>query len=147
MELRTREGQASATRVVALVIGCVYLVLGVVGFFVGTTVLWFSTGPLLDVVRTAIGLAALVAARRAVGAQFLGMALMVLLTGLVVYGVLVALLGSPLELSGLFGLRWPDTVLHAVTVVAGALIGIPNGRGRSRAARPPGRARGTARRD
>lgn len=95
MGTRTRERTAAATRAGALVIGIGYLALGVAGFFVATTVLWFSTGPVIDVVRTAIGLLALLAARRAAGAQFLGLALMVLLTGLTIYGVLAGVLGSP----------------------------------------------------
>lgn len=66
----------------ALAIGLACLALGVAGFFTGASVLWFSSGPLPDLVRTAIGLAALVAARHAPTAEFLGAAPMVVLAGL-----------------------------------------------------------------
>jgi hypothetical protein len=110
-------------RLYALVVGIIYLVLGVAGFFVATQIWVFSTGPLLDVVRTAIGLVALVAARRATTSQLLSWALFVLLAGLTAFGILAAALGTPGDITGFFTIRWADDWLHGLTAVAGLLTG------------------------
>jgi hypothetical protein len=116
---------ASVSRALALVIGVVYLVLGIAGFFLIDKPLWvFHTGPLLDVVRTAIGLLALVAARRGTTAQVIGLVLFFGLAGFTVYGSLSAATMQPGDVRQFFDVRWGDNVLHGVTAVLGLVMAL-----------------------
>ncbi|KAA9150302.1 hypothetical protein FPZ12_041405 [Amycolatopsis acidicola] len=56
--MQAKSRTTSPVQLAALVIGVVYFVLGVAGFFTGRDVLWFSSGPVLDLLHTAIGLGA-----------------------------------------------------------------------------------------
>jgi hypothetical protein len=117
--------RASVPRALALVIGVVYLVLGVVGFFLIDKPLWvFHTGPLLDVVRTAIGLLALVAARKGPTAQVIGLVLFFGLAGFTVYGSLSAATMEPGDVRHFFDVHWGDNILHGVTAVLGLVMGL-----------------------
>lgn len=117
--------RASVSRVLALVIGVVYLVLGIVGFFlIDKPFLVFHTGPLLDVVRTAIGVLALVAARRGTTAQVIGFVLFFGLAGFTVYGSLSAATLQPGDVRHFFDVGWADNILHGVTAVLGLVMGL-----------------------
>lgn len=122
--------RAYLARVLALVIGLVYLVLGIAGFFLNDGPLWvFHTSPLLDVVRTAIGLLALVAARKAATAQVIGLVLFFGLTGFAVYGALSAATMEPADVGQFFDVHWGDNVLHGLTAALGLIMGLVPQRG------------------
>ncbi|GAB2958815.1 DUF4383 domain-containing protein [Amycolatopsis acidiphila] len=117
--------RASVSRALALVIGVVYLVLGIAGFFLIDKPLWvFHTGPLLDVVRTAIGLLALVAARKGATAQVIGLVLFFGLAGFTVYGSLSAATMQPGDVRHFFDVHWGDNILHGITAVLGLVMGL-----------------------
>jgi hypothetical protein len=117
--------RASVSQALALVIGVVYLVLGITGFFLIDQPLWvFHTGPLLDVVRTAIGLLALVAARKRSSAQVIGLVLFFGLAGFTVYGSLSAATLQPTDVRQFFDVHWGDNVLHGVTAALGLIMGL-----------------------
>ncbi|HVV14564.1 hypothetical protein [Amycolatopsis sp.] len=40
------------------------------------------------------------------------------------YGIVVGALGGPRELEGVFSLRWADTILHGVTMLVAAVMGL-----------------------
>jgi uncharacterized protein DUF4383 len=111
MAEQTTGTQATVGRVLALVIGMVFLALGVAGFFLRGNAVWvFHTSPLLDVVRIAIGVLGLFAARRDVTAQVLGLVLFFGLTGFTVYGALSTATGQPTDVrSHLMDVGWGTT--------------------------------------
>jgi len=129
--------RAPLSQAVAMVLGVVYLVLGIGGFFAGgKEILFFHTGVLLDIVRTAIGLLALVAARRGPSAQVIELAVFFGLAGLTVYGILSTASGEPADVRGLFDVHWADNILHGATAIAGLVFGLlPARRGSSAAPR------------
>ncbi|GHF75753.1 hypothetical protein FHX82_002446 [Amycolatopsis bartoniae] len=124
-DTRSRK-RVAVPRALALVIGVVYLVLGVVGLFlIDQPILWFHTGPLLDVVRIAIGVLALGAAwRGGAAAQVIGFVLFFGLAGYTVYGALSAATNQPGDVRHFFDVGWGDNVLHGVTAVLGLIMGL-----------------------
>ncbi|GAA5173013.1 MULTISPECIES: DUF4383 domain-containing protein [Amycolatopsis] len=132
-DIRSRP-RTAVSRALALVIGVVYLALGVVGFFLIDQPLWvFHTGPLLDVVRTALGLLALGAAwRGGAAAQVAGFVLFFGLAAFTVYGSLSAATMQPGDVRHFFDVGWGDNVLHGVTAVLGLVMGLLPQRARTR---------------
>ncbi|NKQ57170.1 DUF4383 domain-containing protein [Amycolatopsis sp. K13G38] len=127
--------RAPLSQAAALVIGIVYVVLGIGGFFAGgKEILVFHTGVLLDIMRTAIGLLALVAARRGAAAQVIELVTFFGLAGLTVYGILSTATGDPVDVRGLLDVQWADNILHGVTAIAGLVFGLLPARRRSSAA-------------
>jgi len=117
---------STAPRIFALVTGVVYVVLGLGGFLFASDGHWgiFGAGVMLNVLRTGIGLLALIAARKASAAQLLGWVIFAVLLALTVFGVLLASTSHPLDVRTLLDIRWPDNILHAVTAAAGLVIGV-----------------------
>ncbi|WAL63617.1 DUF4383 domain-containing protein [Amycolatopsis cynarae] len=117
---------AAVAQMLSLVIGVVYLALGIGGFFAGgQRFLGLHTDPILDLVRTAIGLVALGCARRRIYAQVLGLVLFFGMAGLTVYGVLSTGTGETENLEyGVAALGWEDDTLHGLTAVAGLAMGL-----------------------
>lgn len=117
-------------RLLALLIGLVYLALGVLGFVVAepthmghetTNAVWiFSTSALLNIVHTVVGLLGIIASTKAAGAQFYGWGLFVALTGLTVYGIFAAATSSA---GDLVNINWADNWLHGITAVLGLVMG------------------------
>ncbi|HEV7976657.1 DUF4383 domain-containing protein [Amycolatopsis sp.] len=117
---------STAPRLFALVTGIVYLVLGLGGFLFARDGHWgiFGAGVILNLLRTVIGLLALVAAQRATASQLFGWVLFAALLALTVFGVLLAATSHPLDVRPVLEIRWADNILHAVTAVIGLVIGI-----------------------
>lgn len=117
---------AQVAQVLAVVIGVVYLALGIGGFFAGGRTFWgLHTDPILDVVRVAVGLIALGCARRQVYAQVLGLVLFFGMAGVTVYGVLSTGTGQAQNLQhGVVVVGWADNVLHGLTALAGLAMGM-----------------------
>jgi hypothetical protein len=116
---------STAPRLFALITGIVYLVLGLGGFLLASDGHWgiFGAGAVLNILRTVIGVLALVAARRSTPAQLLGWVLFAALLALTIFGVLLASTSHPLDVRSVLAVRWPDNILHAVTAAAGLAIG------------------------
>ncbi|WIX92404.1 DUF4383 domain-containing protein [Amycolatopsis sp. DG1A-15b] len=129
-----RRRRSGLVRLAALVLGVVYLVLGVAGFFVpgnagstsagpfGThatqyTLLIFSVSPLLNALHTLVGVVGVVAARKVSGTAIYALALAVGFAGFSAYSVLVLSFGT----GDRFNLNWADVILHLVTM-AGAVV-------------------------
>ncbi|MDT0166350.1 DUF4383 domain-containing protein, partial [Actinotalea sp. AC32] len=119
---------STPSRLLATVLGVVYLVVGAVGFAVtggtglasteGATLLVFEVNPLHNVVHLAVGAALLVAARRSAAAArstCLAVGAVYLLVGVV--GLF--LVGSPANLLALNG---ADNVLHLASALV--LLGV-----------------------
>ncbi|UOZ04912.1 DUF4383 domain-containing protein [Amycolatopsis sp. WQ 127309] len=130
-----RRRQGTPVRLAALVVGVVYLVLGVVGFFVpgnaGSTsagpfgthatqysVLIFSVSPLLNALHTLIGVLGVVAARKVSSTAIYALAVAIGFAGFSAYSVLVVSVGT----GDRFNLNWADVILHLVTMVGAAVV-------------------------
>ncbi|WP_410643928.1 DUF4383 domain-containing protein [Amycolatopsis sp. lyj-346] len=130
-----RRRRSGLVRLAALVLGVVYLVLGVAGFFVpgnagstsagpfGThatqyTLLIFSVSPLLNVLHTLVGVVGVVAARKVGGTAIYAFALAVGFAGFSAYSVLVLGFGT----GDRFNLNWADVILHLVTMAGAAVL-------------------------
>ena len=114
----------------SLVIGAVYLLVGIVGFFVtgfddffahdtGETLLGFEINGFHNVVHILIGVAGLVLARTLAGARTYGWLLAVGYGAAFVYG-LIAINKEWDFLS----LNWADNILHLLTAVVGVVIAL-----------------------
>ncbi|MGC7095228.1 DUF4383 domain-containing protein [Amycolatopsis lurida] len=140
------ERHGSALRLVVLLVGIVYLALGVLGIFVpgnfGSTgggpftshqpqyTLWiFSVGPLLNIMRIGIGVLALLAARSDRGATIFSLATTVWLAGVSAYSILVLTAGTGDRLN----LNWASAILHLVTILITATVGFLGMRRKSHA--------------
>ena len=129
-------------RLLALVIGLVYLALGLLGFFVaepthmgpdsGNAVWIFSTSALLNIVHTVVGVLGIVASTKAAGAQFYGWGLFVAFTGLTIYGIFMAASDSP---GDLVNINWANNWLHGITALLGLVLGFLQPKGQRTAAR------------
>lgn len=112
-------------RVVVCVIGACYIALGVAGLASGPgKVLVFSSGLLLDLVRTAVGLLCLTALRGRMSATALGWFLFVGFTALFAYGVPAAIAANPIDVDRVFPISWADNILHVVTAFVGLFVGL-----------------------
>ena len=113
-----------SARLIAAVIGLVYLALGVAGFFTpgtaatghdtGRTVWLFSASGVLNIVHTVIGVLGLLAATKLPGALAYCWTLFVGFTGLTAYGVLATAF-EPRE--DPINVNWADNWLHGLTAL------------------------------
>ncbi|GAB3587948.1 hypothetical protein GCM10027445_68610 [Amycolatopsis endophytica] len=115
-------GRAPLAQGFALLVGVVFLVLGIGGFATSGEFLGFHTGTLLNVLRTAVGLLALVAVWKGPSARILGLVVFFGLLGITVWGVLSAGTGNPEDVRRIFDPHWADNALHGVLAVLGLVI-------------------------
>jgi ABC-type transport system involved in multi-copper enzyme maturation permease subunit len=123
----------------ALIIGVVYLLVGVVGFFItgfdnwtehdhSQTLLGFAINPLHNVVHLLVGLLGVVLWRTSSGARTFGWILAIGYGAAFVYGLIVQ--NDP-DLNVL-NINAADNVLHLVSAIAGLIIALwPRTRARS----------------
>ncbi|MGV9295624.1 DUF4383 domain-containing protein [Amycolatopsis sp. NPDC003676] len=126
----------SWARPVVAVLGLIYLVLGVAGFFVPETahaghdttrVVWlFSSSTVLNIVHTALGLLGLLAARKLSGAVAYCWVLFVAFTGLTAYGILATSFSTARD--DPVNLNWADNWLHGLTALVALVIALSGSR-------------------
>lgn len=116
--------------ILALAFGAVYLLVGIVGFFVtgfddfaandtGETLLIFDINPLHNIVHIAIGIAGLVLGRTLAGARTYGWLLAVGYGVAFIYGLLAV--GEDWDILNING---ADNVLHILTAGVGLVIAL-----------------------
>src|SRR3954453_11030635 len=126
----TTTGARPWPQILALVFGAVYLLVGIVGFFItgfdnfaGNSqhemLLFFMINPMHNVVHIVIGLAGLLLARTLAGARTYGWLLAVGYAAAFVYGLLAV--GQDWDFLNING---PDNVLHALTAIVGLVIAL-----------------------
>lgn len=124
------DGRAKIPKTLALIIGAVYTLIGILGFFVtgfddfasesGRTLLGFEVNPLHNIVHLVIGVAGLVLARTLSGARTYGWLLAIGYGLTFLYGLFAV--GNP-DLNFL-SLNWADNWLHLVSTIAGLVIAL-----------------------
>lgn len=134
--MSTAEGTASGAgtrpwpQILALVFGAVYLLVGIVGFFVTgfdnfagngqhEMLLFFMINPLHNVVHIVIGIAGLALARTLAGARAYGWLLFAGYLAAFVYGLFAV--GKSWDFLNING---ADNVLHIATAVIGLVIAL-----------------------
>src|SRR3569833_42240 len=126
----TSSGAWPWPQILALAFGAVYLLVGIVGFFVTgfdnfadnsqhEMLLFFMINPLHNVVHIVIGLAGLLLARTLAGARTYGWVLAVLYAALFVYGLIAV--GESWDF---LNINAADNVLHIATAVVGLVIAL-----------------------
>ena len=126
----TSTGARPWPQILALVFGAVYLLVGIVGFFVTgfdnfadnsqhEMLLFFMINPLHNVVHIVIGLAGLLLARTLTGARTYGWLLAVGYAAAFVYGLIAA--GKSWDF---LNINAADNVLHLLTAVVGLVIAL-----------------------
>jgi hypothetical protein len=137
----TSTGARPWPQILALVFGAVYLLVGIVGFFVTgfdnfadnsqhEMLLFFMINPLHNVVHIVIGLAGLLLARTLAGARTYGWLLAVGYAAAFVYGLIAV--GESWDV---LNINPADNVLHILTAVVGlvsALAPVPTTPGAAR---------------
>src|SRR5215217_7341060 len=113
----------------ALAFGAVYLLVGIVGFFVtgfddffghtDETLIVFDINPMHNVVHILIGVAGLALARTLAGARTYGWLLAVGYGAAFIYGVFAT--GKDWDF---LSLNWADNILHLATVLVGLIIAL-----------------------
>ena len=117
-------------QLLALVFGAVYLLVGIVGFFITgfddfagngqhEMLLFFMINPLHNIVHIVIGVAGLLLARTLAGARTYGWLLAVGYAAAFVYGLFAV--GQDWDFLNING---ADNVLHALTAVVGLVIAL-----------------------
>jgi uncharacterized membrane protein YjdF len=116
-------------QVAALVIGAVYTLIGILGWFVtgfgdffghtGDSLIGFTVNPFHNLVHLVIGIAGLVLARTLAGARTYGWLLAVGYGAAFVYGLFA--IGESWDF---LALNWPDNILHLVTALLGAAVAL-----------------------
>ena len=116
-------------QLVALVVGAIYTLIGVIGFFVtgfddfaahtGESLLGFMINPLHNIVHIVIGLAGLLLARTLAGARTYGWLLAVGYAAAFVYGLIAV--GKSWDF---LNINAADNVLHIATAVVGLVIAL-----------------------
>ncbi len=117
-------------QILALVFGAVYLLVGIVGFFVTgfdnfagneqhETLLGFMINPLHNLVHIVIGVAGLLLARTLAGARTYGWLLAVGYAAVFVYGLIAA--GESWDF---LNINAADNVLHLLTALVGLVIAL-----------------------
>ena len=126
----TNTGARTWPQLLALIIGAVYLLVGIVGFFVtgfddffghdtNETILGFEVNPFHNIVHILIGAAGLALARTLAGARTYGWLLAVGYGATFVYGLFAV--GQPWDF---LSLNWADNWLHLVSALAGLAIAL-----------------------
>ena len=126
----TNTGARTWPQLLALIIGAVYLLVGIVGFFVtgfddffghdtNETILGFEVNPVHNVVHILIGAAGLALARTLDGARTYGWLLAVGYGATFVYGLFAV--GQTWDF---LSLNWADNWLHLVSALAGLAIAL-----------------------
>src|SRR3954469_2636471 len=126
----TSTGARPWPQILALVFGAVYLLVGIVGFFVTgfdnfadnsqhEMLLFFMINPLHNVVHIVIGLAGLLLARTLTGARTYGWLLAVGYAAAFVYGLIAV--GKDWDFLNING---ADNVLHLATAIVGLVIAL-----------------------
>ena len=126
----TNTGARTWPQLLALIIGAVYLLVGIVGFFVtgfddffghdtNETVLGFEVNPFHNIVHILIGAAGLALARTLAGARTYGWLLAVGYGATFVYGLFAV--GQTWDF---LSLNWADNWLHLVSALAGLAIAL-----------------------
>ena len=126
----TSTGARPWPQILALVFGAVYLLVGIVGFFVTgfdnfadnsqhEMLLFFMINPLHNVVHIVIGLAGLLLARTLAGARTYGWLLAVGYAAAFVYGLIAV--GESWDF---LNINAADNVLHIITAVVGLVIAL-----------------------
>ena len=123
-------GRARTIRYLALAVGIVYAIIGVVGFFVtgldnfasptGKTLLGLEINPLHNIVHVATGIVGIVMSRTLSAARAFGWLLVVVYGVVFLYGLFA--IGQP-DVNFL-SINWGDNWLHLVTVLVGLLIAL-----------------------
>jgi hypothetical protein len=122
-------GRRTVPEVLALAFGAVYILVGIVGFFVtgfdnffehtGRTLLWFEINGMHNVVHLLIGVAGLLLARTLAGARTYGWLLAVGYGAAFVYGLFAV--GEDWDF---LSLNVADNVLHIATALVGLVIAL-----------------------
>jgi len=126
----TSTGARPWPQILALVFGAVYLLVGIVGFFVTgfdnfadnsqhEMLLFFMINPLHNIVHVVIGLAGLLLARTLAGARTYGWLLAVGYAAAFVYGLIAV--GESWDV---LNINPADNVLHILTAVVGLVIAL-----------------------
>lgn len=125
-----RPGGMSLPRILALVVGAVYTLIGLAGFLVtgfdnfasheGESLLGFEVNPLHNLVHLATGVLGLIMARRLSTARTYGWILLVAYGAVLVYG----LVGGGDPDADVLAINGPDNVLHLVTALLGLAIAL-----------------------
>ncbi|WP_235998740.1 DUF4383 domain-containing protein [Qaidamihabitans albus] len=115
----------------ALLIGVVYLVLGIAGFIVGNggqigpdpqrTVWVFSISVLLNIVHTGVGLLGLAASRKPAATRIYGWLMFFVFTGLSAYGLVAAATDLP---GNIVNVNAPAILLYGSTAIAGLFLAL-----------------------
>ena len=126
----TTSGARTWPQLLSLVIGAVYLLVGIVGFFItgfddffghdtNETILGFEVNPFHNIVHILIGAAGLLLARTLAGARTYGWLLAVGYGATFVYGLFAV--GQTWDF---LSLNWADNWLHLVSALAGLAIAL-----------------------
>lgn len=126
----THSGSRTVPEILGLAFGAVYLLVGIVGFFItgfddfaahdtGETLLIFDINPLHNVVHVVIGIAGLVLSRTLAGARTYGWLLAVGYGAASVYGLLAV--GEDWDI---LNINAADNVLHIATALVGLVIAL-----------------------
>ena len=127
-------GSRGWPQLLSLVFGAVYLIIGIVGFFItgfgdffgnhngmsmthDETLLGFMINPMHNVVHIVIGLAGIALSRTLKGARTYGLLLLAGYGVAFVYGLFAV--GKDWDF---LNLNWADNILHLVTALVGAVI-------------------------
>ncbi len=120
-------GARTLPQTLALAFGAIYLLVGIVGFFVtgfdqfvgqtDETLIIFDVNPLHNIVHILIGVAGLVLGRTLAGARNYGWLLAVGYAAAFLYGVFAV--GQPWDI---LNLNWADNILHLATAIVGVVI-------------------------
>jgi len=120
-------GKRGWPQLLALAFGVVYLLIGVIGFFItgfddffgmsDDSLLGFMINPMHNVVHIVIGAAGIALSRTLSGARTYGLLLLVGYGAAFVYGLFAV--GEDWDF---LNLNWADNILHIVTAVVGAVI-------------------------
>ena len=120
-------GGRTLPETLSLAFGAIYLLVGVVGFFItgfsnfvgqdDGTLIVFDINPLHNIVHILIGVAGLVLGRTLSGARTYGWLLAVGYGLAFLYGVFAV--GQPWDI---LNLNWADNILHLATAIVGVVI-------------------------